>query len=30
MANYFGIDLELIWEHKLAPLEERVTQMLSE
>jgi len=31
--NYFGIDLELIWdivENKLAPLEERVTQMLSE
>ncbi len=31
--NYFGIDLELIWdiiENKLAPLEERVNQMLSE
>lgn len=31
--NYFGIDLELIWdilENKLAPLEQRVNQMLSE
>lgn len=31
--NYFGIDLELIWDilqSKLAPLEERVNQMLSE
>jgi uncharacterized protein with HEPN domain len=31
--NYFGIDLELVWDilqNKLAPLEERVHQMLSE
>lgn len=31
--NYFGIDLELIWDilqNKLAPLEERVQQMLLE
>ena len=31
--TYFGIDLELIWDilqTKLAPLEERVNQMLSE
>jgi uncharacterized protein with HEPN domain len=31
--NYFGIDLELIWDilqNKLDPLEERVNQMLSE